>query len=110
MIIHGGPLLYSTDSKTSQEIDSTDIDTHIHDDLKKENNRLRMELATVSSIYSKTCLKWLLKKRPKIGFQYRSLLNAGQKYCIIIQWEHSAILSTFIKLPFTIKTFVWSFF
>ena len=45
--------LYSTDSKTSQEIDATDIDTHIHDDLKKENNRLRMELATVSFIYSK---------------------------------------------------------
>ena len=32
----------------------------------------------------------------------RILLNAGQKYCR----EHSAILSTFTKLQFAIKTFV----
>ena len=68
MSIHVRSSIYPTDSKTSQEIDATDIDTHIHDDLKKENQRLRMELATVSSIYSKTCLKRLLKKGPKIGF------------------------------------------
>ena len=46
--------------------------------------------------YSKTCLKWPLSKRPKIGFQDQLLLNAGQKYC---RMEHSAILSTSIKLP-----------
>ena len=51
-----------------------------------------------------------LKKDQKIGFQYRLLLNAGQKYCRMLQREHSAILSTFIKLPFTIKTFVVSIF
>ena len=45
------------------------------------------------------------KKKTKIGFQGQSSLNAGQKY-----WEHSAILSTFIKLPFVIKTFVLSIF
>ena len=28
----------------------------------------------------------------------------------MLQWEHSAILSTFIKLPFSIKTFVLSIF
>ena len=33
-------------------------------------------------------------------------LNAGQKYCRMLQGEHSAILSTFIKLPFVIKIFV----
>ena len=48
------------------------------------------------------------KRTPKIGFQYRLLLNAGQKYCRMLQGEHSAILSTFIKLPFSIKTFVLS--
>ena len=37
-------------------------------------------------------------------------LNAGQKYCRMLQGEHSAILSTFIKLPFVIKIFVLSFF
>ena len=47
------------------------------------------------------------KRRPKIGFQYRLLLNAGQKYCRMLQGEHSAILSTFIKLPFA-KSFVMS--
>ena len=38
-----------------------------------------------------------------IGFQDRLSLNADQKYCRMLQWEHSAILSTFIKLPFVIS-------
>ena len=37
-------------------------------------------------------------------------LNAGQKYCRMLQGEHSVILSTFIKLPFVIKIFVFSIF
>ena len=41
----------------------------------------------------------------KLNFQDQLSLNAGQKYCIM---EHSAILSTFIKLPFVIKIFVLS--
>ena len=57
-------------------------------------------------MYSKTCLKWPLKKRQKIGFSDRLSLNAGQKYCRMLQ--HSAILSSFIKLPFDIKIFVLS--
>ena len=44
------------------------------------------------------------------GFQYQLLLYAGQKYCRMLQGEHSAILSTFIKLPFSIRTFVLSLF
>ena len=47
-------------------------------------------------------------KRPKIGFQDQISLNAGQKYCRMLQGEHSAILSTFIKLPFFIKIFFLS--
>ena len=47
------------------------------------------------SLYSKTCVKLSLSKRLKIGFQDRLSLN-------------SAILSTFIKLPFVIKIFVLS--
>ena len=50
--------------------------------------------------YSKTCVKWPLSKRPKIGFQDDNSLNAGQKYCRMLPLEHSAILLTFIKLPF----------
>ena len=46
------------------------------------------------------------QRRPNIGFQDRLSLNAGQKYCRM----HSAILSTFIKLPFVIKIFVLSIF
>ena len=53
-------------------------------------------------IYSKTCIKWPLSKRPKNVLQDRLLLIAGQKYC--------RILSTFIKLPLVIKTFVLSLF
>ena len=61
-------------------------------------------------MYSKTCLKQPLKKKTKIVFQDRLSLNAGQKYCRML----SAILSTFIKLPFLIKivvlsTFEWPF-
>ena len=58
--------------------------------------------------YSKTCVK-----RQKIGFQDQFSLNAGQKYCRMLQGEHlehSAILSTSIKLPFVIKIFVMSIF
>ena len=36
-------------------------------------------------------------------------LNAGQKYCRMLQGEHSAILSTFIKLLFVIKVFKFFF-
>ena len=45
---------------------------------------------------SKTCVKRRLLKRLNIGFQD--------------QGEHSAILSTFIKLQFVIKIFVLSVF
>ena len=44
-------------------------------------------------------------KTPKIGFQDLLSLNAGQKYCRMLQGDHSAIISTFIKLPFIIKIF-----
>ena len=52
--------------------------------------------------YSKTCVKRPLSQRPKIGFQDQLSLYAGQKYC--------RILSTFIKLPFVIKIFVFFYF
>ena len=50
------------------------------------------------------------KKKKKIGFQDQLSLNAGQKYCRMLQGDHSAILSTFIKLPFVIKIFILSIF
>ena len=46
----------------------------------------------------------------KLVFQDQRSLDAGLKYCRMLQGEHSAILSTFIKLPFVIKIFVLSFF
>ena len=58
--------------------------------------------------YSKTCVKWPLSKRPQVGFQDQLSLNAGQTYSWILQGEHSAILTTFIKLSFVIKIFVLS--
>ena len=61
-------------------------------------------------VYSKTFVKPPLSRRQKIGFQEQLLLNAGQKYCRMLHGEHSAILSTFIKLPFVIKIFVLSIF
>ena len=68
-------------------------------------------LAQADLIYSKTCVKLPLAKRPQIGFQGQLSLNAGQKYCRMFQGEHSATFSTFInKLPFVIKIFVLSIF
>ena len=63
---------------------------------------------TCTTKYSKTCLKRPLLKRSKNGFQYQASLNEGQKYCRMLQGEHSAALSTFIMLPFSIKTFLLS--
>ena len=63
-----------------------------------------------ASKYSKTGLKRSLKKKTKIAFQDQLSLNAGQIYCRMLQWEHSAILLTFIKVPFVIKIFVLSIF
>ena len=48
--------------------------------------------------------------KTKIGFKDRLSLNAGQKYCRMLQAEHSAILSTFIKLQFVMNIFVLSIF
>ena len=60
--------------------------------------------------YSKTCVKRTLSKRQKTGFQDQLSLNAGQKYCRLLRGEHSAILLTFIKLPFVITIFVLPIF
>ena len=57
-------------------------------------------------LYSKTATL----KKTKNCFQDQSSLNAGQKYCKMLQREHSAILSTFVKLPVVIKIFVLSIF
>ena len=69
-----------------------------------------IKIPTFKLRYSKTCVKLSLSKRPKIGSQDQLSLNAGLKYCRMLQAEHSAILSTFFKLPFVIKIFVLSIF
>ena len=61
-------------------------------------------------MYSRICVKWQISKRLIIGFQDQLLLNAGQKYCRMLQVEHSAILLTFVELPFVIKIFVLCIF
>ena len=43
-------------------------------------------------------------------FQDQLSLNAGQRYFRMLQGEHSAILLTFVKLPFVIKVFALSIF
>ena len=56
--------------------------------------------------YSKTCVRRPLSKIPQISFRDQLSFNAGQKYCRMLQGEHSAILLAFIKLPSVIKIFV----
>ena len=71
----------------------------------------KIEDFTCESMYTvKPVLSSHSKRRQKIGFQDRLSLNAGQKYCRMLQGEHSAILSTFIRLPFVIKIVVSSIF
>ena len=62
-----------------------------------KGNYIRMTCGEIGLV------EWPLSKRPKIGFQDQLSLNAGQKYCRMLRGEHSAILSTFIKLLFVIK-------
>ena len=76
----------------------------------QENTQISLGTKQAISEYSKTCVKRLLSKRPKVGFQDQVSLNAGHKYCRMLQGEHSAIRSTFIKLPFVIKIFALSIF
>ena len=89
-------------------------------DLGRKATKTKKKILDITCLYIKTCLKRPLKKT-KIGFQDRLLLNGGQKYCRMLQGEHSAILltviklpfailSTFIKLPFVIKIFVLPIF
>ena len=49
-------------------------------------------------------------KKTKNWFKEQLSLNAGHKYCRMLPFEHSAILSNLIKLPFVIKIFVLSIF
>ena len=55
------------------------------------------------NMYRKISSKRQLKRTAKNGSQYLLSLNAGQKYCRILQGEHSAILSTFIVLLFSLR-------
>ena len=48
--------------------------------------------------------------KTEIGFHDRLSFNAGEKFCRMLRNEHSAILSTFIKLPCVNKIFVLSIF
>ena len=54
-------------------------------------------------INSKSCVKRTLSKRPKVVLKINYHLMQAKR-------EHSAILSTFIKLLFAIKIFVLSIF
>ena len=78
---------------------------------RKETNihKHKESAVCLPAAYSKTCAKQPLSKRLETVFQDQLSLNgevnAGQKYCRMLQGEHSAILSTFIQLPFASKIF-----
>ena len=59
---------------------------------------------------SKTCLKQPLKKKTKNWFSRQIIAKCRSKVLQNAPREHSAILSTFIKLPIVSKTFVLSIF
>ena len=65
---------------------------------------LSIDLYTVKSVYKAGL------KKTKIDFQDQLPLNAGQKYCRMLQEEYSTILLSFINQPFVIMVFVLSIF
>ena len=75
-----------------------------------ESIKIFTGLRSISYRYNKPCVKRPLSKVVKNGVQDQLSLNAGQKYCRMLQGEYSAILSTSIKLPFVIKIIVLSIF
>ena len=60
--------------------------------------------------YSKTCLKRLLKKKTKISFQDRLSLNAGQKYCRMLQDSILQYFRSALSYHLVFKICVLSFF
>ena len=63
-----------------------------------------------NSKYSKTCLMRPLKKKTKNWFSRLIIAYCRSNVLQNAPREHSAILSTFIKLPFVYKIFVVSIF
>ena len=56
-------------------------------------------------LYSKTCVKQPLSKRPKNWFfQDQIKLNAGQKYCRKLHGEHSAILLPSVRYHLSLRS------
>ena len=67
-----------------------------------------MKIGLNRTLQKKKQLKRSLKKKTNNGFS--KPIIAGQKYCRMLQREHSAILLTFIKLSFVIQISVLSIF
>ena len=93
-------MITCTSGKAMVHTGSCTGETQMNDDELGSSTRYKL-----ACNYSKTCVKQPLSKRQKIGFQDQLSLNAGQKYCRMLQGEHSAILLTCIKLPFVIKIY-----
>ena len=86
-------MLHNEAGATMQVAIYVNYNCHLQDDGIK-----KMAISQLKRHYSKTCVKRPLSKR-------QLSLNAGQKYCRMLKGEHSAILPTFIKLPFVIKIY-----
>ena len=73
-------------------------------DLGRKATKQNIHVKTLyTHAYSKTCVNGHSQKDQKLVFK-------TNYHLMQVQGEHSAILSTFIKLPFVIKTFVLSMF
>ena len=71
---------------------------------------LREPFTCTRRVYSITCLRRLLKKKTKECFSKPIIAKCRSKVLQNAPREHSAILWTFIKLPFVIRIFVLSNF
>ena len=84
---------------------------YIHADLPLVNNILKFifQINVLKPAHEMLVLIALLSNECS-GQPMQMSLNADKMYCRMVQLEHSAILLTFIKLPFVIKIFVLSIF
>ena len=75
---------------------------------RNRTNKGNMRLGTWNTV--KPVFNDHSKRAPKVVFNTDYRLNVCQKYCRMLEGELSAMRSTFIKLPYSIKTFVLSVF
>ena len=91
-----------TDLKHHREENPHNTDKHRYQPTRTQPMQSNQPSPPAARRQLNLCKTTTLKKTENCtGFQDQLSLNASQKYCRMLQGEHSAILSTFINTPVT---------